>query len=126
MLIQIRREPLVQNYFPKLGSRRLCQFGMLAEKRILRVRGVRDPLPVRIEVPGWRLHPTTLSLPWVQRERDAAAGTGIDAAPVHWVSQGIKRTERSQHHREFFILAPQRGQHGSFVAEVMNSLLNGA
>src|SRR5271156_2206944 len=126
MLIQIRREPLVQSYFPKVGSRRLCQFEMPAQRRMFLFFDAWAALPLRIEVPGWRLHPTTLSLPWVQRERDAAAGTGIDAAPVHWVSQGIKRTERSQHHREFFILAPQRGQHGSFVAEVMNSLLNGA
>ena len=79
---------------------------------------------MRVGVSRCGLQPATLPLPRVERESNAPASGRIDPAPVHRVSQSIKRAQRSEHDRAFFFFTPQRREHGAFLAEVMKPLLN--
>jgi acyl-CoA synthetase (AMP-forming)/AMP-acid ligase II len=72
------------------------------------------------------LKPTTLPLPRVWRQMNAAASVPIDPVPVGRISQGIKRAQRSQQDRVFIFLLPQRRQRSGLLAEVMKPLLHGA
>src|SRR5690349_7475977 len=88
-------------------------------------RTVHRSLPrLRVAVRCRVLKPTTLALPRVEWESNASPSGRIDAAPIHGVSQGIKRAERCEHHRVLFFFTPQGRKHGAFPARVIKSLLN--
>src|ERR1700745_2100219 len=84
----------------------------------------RNSRPFRAGVACRGLHPTTLAPPTMPRERNALAGGALQTTPVERVSEGIKRAERSQHHRAFFFLTPHRGQHDTFMADMVEPLLD--